>query len=532
VLLLARQATRLSSRPSPFLSLLPLLDEPAVCESALRGLDEDHAVFIDWDQPEVQPVYRAALAYARQAHWLAHRTGQCDPETAWACGLLAPLGWLAACALDAVAVTACLNDPKLADDPAAVQRRLWGPDQGSIARRLARHWQLPPWLAAITGDLNLPLPVAVLRGAEPILFCLTRLAIRSTPEPGLFLAALAAPHAEEDCRNLNLPPTALEGGPTASADSCAEGPWHDPRTVPLLRDLLRIAAENRQLRQQPLHAGLEQEVDDLHHALDERIRTEAQRLQEGRLQALAEFAAGAGHEINNPLAVISGQAQYLLGHAAEWCDTEAQEPTTRALEAIIAQTRRIHGLLRDVMLFARPTPPCHGWFDLPTLLGEVAGSQGDLAAMRKVRIEIIVEPERFAVEADAGQVRLALQCLLRNAIEAAPADGWARLVLHDDGQGAVVVAVEDNGPGPAPGQQELLFDLFYSGRSAGRGRGLGLPTAWRLARQQGGNVRLCSPCAGEPTRFELTLPRPTEPPPPALFPTPRPQPSAPTRIAG
>jgi signal transduction histidine kinase len=268
-------------------------------------------------------------------------------------------------------VTACLNAPRLANDPAEAQRHLWGLDQGSIARRLARQWQLPAWLAAVAGDLNLPLTVAVVRGADPTLFCLTRLAILSTPEPGLHLAALAAPHAEEDRRTLGLPQAALEGPLTHHPPlSTHHSPtWQDPRTVPLLGDLLRVAGENRQLGQQALHAHLEQEVDDLHHALDEAVRTEAHRLQEGRLQALAEFAAGAGHEINNPLAVISGQAQYLLGHAAEWYEGEGQEPTTRALEAIIAQTRRIHGLLRDVMLFARPTPPCRGWFDLPTLLG-------------------------------------------------------------------------------------------------------------------------------------------------------------------
>jgi signal transduction histidine kinase len=69
------------------------------------------------------------------------------------------------------------------------------------------------------------------------------------------------------------------------------------------------------------------------------------------------------------------------------------------------------------------------------------------------------------------------------------------------------VAVEDSGPGPDASIRTSLFDPFFSGRSAGRGRGLGLPTAWRLARQQGGDVQLEPPRPGEPTRFILTLPR-------------------------
>src|SRR5207302_476622 len=74
----------------------------------------------------------------------------------------------------------------------------------------------------------------------------------------------------------------------------------------------------------------------------------------------------------------------------------------------------------------------------------------------------------------------------------------------------VEIVIEDNGPGPAALEREHLFDPFFSGRPAGRGRGLGLPTAWRLARQHGGDVRFMRPADG-PTRFVLTLPRANEP---------------------
>src|SRR5439155_12676277 len=57
-----------------------------------------------------------------------------------------------------------------------------------------------------------------------------------------------------------------------------------------------------------------------------------------------------------------------------------------------------------------------------------------------------------------------------------------------------------NGRGPSPEAQEHMFDPFYSGRSAGRGRGLGLPTAWRLAQQNGGAVRFAGHASGV-TRF-------------------------------
>jgi signal transduction histidine kinase len=516
VLLVARQAARgtehsLSTPPSS-LYLPALLAERDLLDETLHLLDGGGQGFVDWSQPAVRPVHEASLACARHAQGLARQTGRCDPEVAWLCGLLAPLGWLALCAVDAPAVVACLADPSLPHDPLAAQCRHWGFDHAAAARRLCLEWRLPPWLAAVAGHLALPGAVARSLGADPDLFHLTRLAVARTPETGLYLGLPLAVHAEEDRRFLGL-----HDEPEPADSSFILHPssflWEDPRGVPLLRDLLAAAAENRRLWARSAQARLEQEVDALHRALEEQVAGAARRLQEGRLLALAEFAGGAGHEVNNPLAVISGQAQYLLGHAGDWFDPEVEAEATRALKAIIAQTRRIHGLLRDLMVFARPSPPCRGWFDLPALLGEVAASLSDLAAERRVRVEVAARPERFAVHADAAQVRQALACLFRNAIEAAPPQGWARLEVRPGGPGTgVEVAVEDSGPGPAAAQRAALFDPFYSGRSAGRGRGLGLPIAWRLARQQGGDVRLEDHCPGQPTRFLLTLP----PPPPEV----------------
>jgi signal transduction histidine kinase len=116
-----------------------------------------------------------------------------------------------------------------------------------------------------------------------------------------------------------------------------------------------------------------------------------------------------------------------------------------------------------------------------------------------------VAPSVCVVVADAAQLRIALTCLVRNAIEAAGPDGWAVVRLGPQQPGQVEVVVEDSGPELPPAQRNHLFDPFFSGRSAGRGAGLALPTAWSLARQQGGDVFLASQ-PGEPTRFVLRLP--------------------------
>jgi signal transduction histidine kinase len=503
VLLIVRQSALGQSSAAPA-SFSSWLRDPAVLEAALRHIQPPDPGFVDWAAPAVRPIYHASLTYARLAALLAERTGRCDPDHAWVAGLLAPLGWLAVCAVAPEQAAACLSHPDFARNPGQTQQGLWGIDQAAIARRLAHFWQLPRWLKAILGHLRLPPETIQALGGDGDLFRLIQLAIGLAQQEGIGLRlgvgtapetlaagfGLSAEDRQALWREARL---LVEQGPPAR-----DGP--SPQGLPLLPELLSLAAENRRLHGLPLVDRLADDLDQLHRALEEQHAGEAQRLQTLKLHAMAEFAAGAGHEINNPLAVISGQAQYLLSH-------EPEPERQRALQAIITQAQRIYQILSDLMQFARPPHPQKQPIDLPSLMREVAASLSDLAAQRRVRLVCPEPPSSVPLWADLRQLRTALTCLLRNAIEAAPADGWAGLRLEMPASDRLEVVVEDSGTGPAPAQREHLFDPFFSGREAGRGRGLGLPTAWRLAREHGGDVAFADLPSG-PTRFVLSLPCP------------------------
>src|SRR5262249_27313538 len=178
---------------------------------------------------------------------------------------------------------------------------------------------------------------------------------------------------------------------------------------------------------------------------------------------------------------------------------------TTGLQKIVSQVNRIHQTLMELMQFARPPLPKIQPVDVGGLLREVAGSLRELAEQRQVRLVCEEPAAPLTLSADPGQARTVLRCLLRNAIEAAPAEGWAGVRAVAEGADALALVVEDNGQGPAAGDREHLFDPFYSGRKAGRGRGLGLSTAWRLAQEHGGEVRFEGNGTG-PTRFVLRLP--------------------------
>jgi signal transduction histidine kinase len=433
---------------------------------------------------------------------LAERSGRADPECAAAAGLIAPLGWLAVAALRPEAVAACLADEAFVRQPDAVQQRLWGASAAAIARRLARRWELPGWIAAAVGYLELPAAVALSVGADAALFLVVQAAVAMTARHGADPLRLAAGAPLDQ----SLAPLGFDDGMIASveqeaaaAEDARESVVGSPYDAPMLRDLLELAAETAGQRDMRLLPRLEAEIDRLHRLLLDQRAGEAERLRSQKLTALAEFAAGAGHEINNPLAVISGQAQYLRSQ-------ESDPNRQRSLRTVVQQAQRVHQILTELMQFARPGRPQKRFVDLRDVVRNVASSLGELATYRQVKVELLLPDEACAAEADPKQLHTALGCLFRNAVEAAPVSGWARVRIEAGDW--IRVVVEDAGPGPAPGQAEHLFDPFYSGRPAGRGHGLGLPTAWRLAREQGGDVRY-EPIAHGPTRFVLSLPRVT-----------------------
>jgi two-component system, NtrC family, sensor kinase len=478
--------------------------------------------FTRWDKPGAAFVYRTCLRQARLATALAELVPGCDATKAWVGGLLAPLGWLAACAVDPAEVQRALESAQANADPSR-----WGLDPSPIARRLGTRWHLPAWLRAVLGHLALPADIAETLGADRLLFQVVQLAVLlcRNAAPSLDLPVGASVGELLTALRLDTAQVETIAGEIFQADE-PEKTWQAPAEQPLLADLLDLALRNRRQAAPVAEPELHRSIDRLHAALETQAADQDGRLQALKLSALAEFAAGAGHEINNPLAVISGQAQYILKqlqaldgpadeieNAAEFID-HVHTKVVPSLHKIVGQTQRIHAILTDLMQFARPAVPKAQTVSAAAVVRDVLAAVHALGEQRHVRIVCPEPAADLAFRADPVQARTALAALVRNAIEAAPADGWVN--VHVERHAAwIEFVVEDSGPGPSTLAREHLFDPFYSGRSAGRGRGLGLPTAWRLARHQGGDVRFEGSIHGL-TRFVLSLPAAGVPDAPAL----------------
>jgi signal transduction histidine kinase len=476
-------------------------------------LPETATAFLGATQAGVLPNSSFALGRVRAlseragafATLLAEATRLVPPAAAATVARLTPLGWYAVAAVDQFDAADPLADPSFPDRPADIQAAVWGLDHTAITRRLAARWRLPAWVGSTVGCLTLPLRVAGRLVAHRDLFAVVQLAVLEAEAHGLRLGLADGADRGELLDLLRLDDRGVAGivarTPEPSPRPACSRLDPNPHRVPLVRNLLRLAAESRRRNGRALVARLEDQIDGLYRLSADLGKQLGERLRDAKLAGLAELAAGAGHEINNPLAVISANAQRLLR-------TEPNPERNDALRAIVRQAHRIAGILRDLMEFARPPRPVGRAFPVSQLLDAVRDEFAPLAAERSVRLDVEHAPGVW-LDADPQQLTQALGATVRNALEATPCGGWVRVTCTATEEASVALAVEDSGPGLAPDAAEHAFDPFYSGRKAGRGRGLGLSTAWRLARQNGGDVRYDPTTEGR-TRFVLTARRAAE----------------------
>ncbi|HSM15086.1 MAG TPA: ATP-binding protein, partial [Thermoanaerobaculia bacterium] len=209
------------------------------------------------------------------------------------------------------------------------------------------------------------------------------------------------------------------------------------------------------------------------------------------------------HEIKNPLAGIQGALELLREEAPE-------EETSRLYGEMLDELKRVHGILQRLLESARPAPLQLAGSDLGRLLAETARLLRP--SLRRNQVELTTEtaddlPE---VELDAAKIRQVLVNLIQNAAEAMSPEG-GRIAVRASGfaaENAIVIAVEDDGPGIAAESLARLFEPFFTTKFAGTG--LGLSISKSLTEQHGGRIEVSSE-PGRGTTFLLVLPVRPEP---------------------
>ncbi|MBX6769184.1 MAG: HAMP domain-containing histidine kinase, partial [Actinomadura rubrobrunea] len=214
------------------------------------------------------------------------------------------------------------------------------------------------------------------------------------------------------------------------------------------------------------------------------------------------------HELRTPITVVQGFASTLVNRWDELADADRRAAVATIAERAQSLGRLVEHLLlgsragRDELAVTIET------FDLSRVLEGVVAGFRSLSDAHPVRLE--VAPDLPPARGDALATDVVLGQLLENAMKYSP-DGGTVTVRAWPEDGRVVVTVEDEGIGIAPGDHERVFERFVQGETGDRRRfggvGLGLYIVKRLTEAQGGQVTARPGPGGRGTCMRLVLDR-------------------------
>ncbi|MFQ5904680.1 MAG: sensor histidine kinase, partial [Candidatus Binatia bacterium] len=240
--------------------------------------------------------------------------------------------------------------------------------------------------------------------------------------------------------------------------------------------------------------------------ITEKKQLEAQLLQAGKMVAMGELASGIAHQINNPLAVISANAErlaYLSSHR-QLPAYKRYEKFPSYLEGILRHTYRCKEIIERLLDFARHKEADLQPTEINMVLEESIALVSHRASMENKKIIKNLSPELPLIQSDFNGLEQVFLNLLTNAMDAIDGTGKIHIMSWEEA-GLINVKVADTGRGIIPEDIDRIFQPFFTTKPPRKGTGLGLSICARILSRLGGQITVQS-TPGEGTHVCVALP--------------------------
>jgi len=289
-----------------------------------------------------------------------------------------------------------------------------------------------------------------------------------------------------------------------AARRMATGQHIEPITVTSNDEIGLLANEFNTMAREVglLNQTLEQKVEERTRDLEEKnvqlLATQKELCRAERLADVGMLAAGVAHEINNPLAVIRGNAELL--QSAIPVDGENREEA----DAILAEAIRIERIVNNLRVFSLSGIKRVSTFPLGKMLDTILDQIGHQIPLDHCQVIRDYRGRDIDIGGDKDQLRQVFTNLIANGLQAMP-DGGELVVSAepDEADQQVRVAIRDNGCGIPEGDKGRIFSPFFSTKA--QGTGLGLAVSYGIVRDHGGDIQVESR-SGEGSTFVVLLP--------------------------
>lgn len=235
--------------------------------------------------------------------------------------------------------------------------------------------------------------------------------------------------------------------------------------------------------------------------LDERL------LQTQKLAAMGELAAGVAHEINNPLAIIRQETEWVgqLLKQAGLPETQQVAEIRDSLREIVQQVDRARDITSNLLNLARKREPVIQQVDLNRVIRDMAALVAKEARTKNTQVILELQDGLPPLYSDGPLLRQVILNLLNNARQAVQAEGSISIstVLLEGER--VRITITDTGPGIPAEHLPRIFAPFFTTKPPGAGTGLGLAISQGIIHLLGGEIAAASR-VGEGATFTITLP--------------------------